>query len=278
MVGSIITNKGGIYIRNAMANSNEKLINNQSQLASGLKDPDPSKDPSSNTIAVAISGKSEVAESVLSVVNQGESILQIAIGVLQSDIEILSRMKNLAFRASSSHIDYENRTQINTEYNQLLEQLDLNSKTSWGKQNLFDGSYTDKSYQIGLNLDDVLNVSLGNISIEHESMDLKDSEITTKESASETLSKVTKALDYILEQNSQVASYISRLKVANATLSTMNQNLQGALSSYRDAEITFSLTEAQRHTALTDSASAALQNNAGLPNKLARLIQSSLNG
>lgn len=277
MANTILTNSGAIFISASMSSSRDKLINAQSQLASGLKNPDPATNPSATSVSMSVIGQIGVAGVVLDVVTQAQSILQLAVGVIQSDIEILNRMQDLAVRSGSATIDDSNREMLNSEYQQLLAQLDLNSRTTWGNQNLFDGTYTDQNYQIGLKSDQILTVNLGNLHTSFTSMGLNNTVVNTSSLASASLAKIETAIAYVLNQLAQVAPYRSRLDAVGDTMTIMSQNLQSVLSTYRDADVALSLTEAQRQNTLVDAASAALQNNNTMFSKLGRLIQSSLN-
>lgn len=277
MANTILTNNGATFIGASMSKSREKLITAQSQLASGLKNPDPATNPSATSVSMGVIGQVGISEVVLDVVSQAASILQLAVGVIQSDIEILNRMQDLAVRSSSATIDDSNRLQLDAEFQQLLAQIDLNASTTWGNQSLFDGTYTGRTYQIGLKSDQVLTVSLGNLQTAFSSMALNGSNVNTSAAASATLSSIETALSYVLGQLAQVASYRSRLDAVGDTMTIMNQNLRSVLSTYRDADVSLSLTEAQRQNTLVDAASAALQNNNSMFSKLGRLIQSSLN-
>jgi flagellin len=277
MANTILTNNGATFIGASMSKSRDKVITAQSQLASGLKNPDPATNPSATAVSMGVIGQVGVSEVVLDVVTQAASILQLAVGVIQSDIEILNRMQDLSVRSSSATIDDSNRLQLDAEYKQLLAQIDLNASTTWGNQNLFDGTYINQNYQIGLKSSQVLTVNLGDLQASFTSMGLNGTKIDTAADASTTLTSIENALSYVLDQLAQVASYRSRLDAVGDTMTIMNQNLRSVLSTYRDADVALSLTEAQRQNTLVDAASAALQNNNTMFSKLGRLIQSSLN-
>lgn len=277
MANTILTNNGATFIGASMSKSRDKLINAQSQLASGLKNPDPASNPSATAVSMGVIGQVGVSEVVLDVVTQAASILQLAVGVIQSDIEILNRMQDLSVRSSSATIDDSNRLQLDAEYKQLLAQIDLNASTTWGNRNLFDGTYINQNYQIGLKSSQVLTVNLGDLQASFSSMGLNGTKIDTAADASTALTSIENALSYVLDQLAQVASYRSRLDAVGDTMTIMNQNLRSVLSTYRDADVALSLTEAQRQNTLVDAASAALQNNNTMFSKLGRLIQSSLN-
>ena len=277
MANTILTNNGATFIGASMSKSREKVITAQSQLASGLKNPDPASNPSATAVSMGVIGQVGISEVVLDVVTQAASILQLAVGVIQSDIEILNRMQDLSVRSSSATIDDSNRRQLDAEYKQLLAQIELNASTTWGNQNLFDGSYINQNYQIGLKSSQVLTVNLGDLRTAFNLMGLDNTNVGTAVDASTALSSIENALAYVLDQLAQVASYRSRLDAVGDTMTIMNQNLRSVLSTYRDADVALSLTEAQRQNTLVDAASAALQNNNTMFSKLGRLIQSSLN-
>ncbi len=271
---TILTNKGAIFIGDSLGKARKNAINAQSQLASGLKNPDPATDPSAATLAMRQQGDITIASVILDVVVQAESIMQLAVGILQSNANIMNRMQDLAVRSNSSTIDDKSRSQLNQEFSQLLEQLEANSNTKWGEQTLFNGEYQDQRFQIGISSSEIMEVSFNDIT--NSTLNISDISIENPSNAATALSNIEEALNTVLDELARVASFRSRLGSVGDTMTVTSQNLKSVLSTYQDVDVALALTEAQRQSTLIDAASSALQTNVGMFTKLGRLIQNGL--
>jgi flagellin-like hook-associated protein FlgL len=69
---------------------------------------------------------------------------------LQETEVLLQRIRELAVQASNDTNSDADRTNLNNEAQQLLEGIDaVASGTTWAGQNLLDGTFTNKSFQVG---------------------------------------------------------------------------------------------------------------------------------
>ncbi len=273
---SILLNAGGNFISGVYSKNRGNLEKNQTQLASGLRAPDPALDPSGAAIGIQRSGEIVVAQVVQSIASQGAALMSLGVGVLDSIASILTRMRDLATQARSDTIDESSRNQLDQEYQQLFAQIDLNAKTTWGSQKLFDNdSQMSGNIQVGLGVDQQLEFTF-------EDMSTTALGVTTSiagadgSTATDAFSTISDALGTVLDHLALVASYKSRLDIVNESMGNLAQNLSIAKSTYTDVNITDALINAQRSQALVDAGGAAMQQNVQIFSKMASLIQRSL--
>ena len=97
----------------------------------------------------------------------GISAVQTAEGALDEVHSMLQRMRELTVQAGNDTNKLEDRKAIQAEIKQLSNEIeDISTKTEFNKQKLLDGSFTEKSLQVGANEGQTLGVSIESMSAE----------------------------------------------------------------------------------------------------------------
>lgn len=96
-----------------------------------------------------------------------------------------------------------------------------------------------------------------------ESMDLKhlgiaETKVTTRQKATDALDDIDNAINYALDQQTTVGSYISRLHYTTSNLTTASENTQASESTIRDADMAKTMMDYARDNVLSQSAQAML--------------------
>ena len=93
--------------------------------------------------------------------NDGISIAQTAEGAMNETTSLLQQMRDLAVQSASDSNSAADREALNDEVVQLVAELNrIASSTSFGGQNLLDGSFINKNIQVGAYADEVIPVSV----------------------------------------------------------------------------------------------------------------------
>lgn len=91
----------------------------------------------------------------------GISAVQTAEGALDEVHSMLQRMRELTVQAGNDTNQAEDRKAIQAEIKQLSSEInDISTKTEFNKQKLLDGSFSNKSLQVGANEGQTLGVSI----------------------------------------------------------------------------------------------------------------------
>ncbi len=94
----------------------------------------------------------------------GISLIQSAEGALNEAHSILQRMNELAVQGANDTNQTVDRDAINQELDALTKELDrISETTQFNKQNLLDGSFTNKNLQVGANTGQKIAVSIQNM-------------------------------------------------------------------------------------------------------------------
>ena len=94
----------------------------------------------------------------------GISLIQSAEGALNEAHSILQRMNELAVQGANDTNQELDRDAINDELTALVDELDrISTTTQFNKQNLLDGTFTNKNLQVGANTNQKISISIDNM-------------------------------------------------------------------------------------------------------------------
>lgn len=93
--------------------------------------------------------------------NDGISMAQTAEGALQESTSILQRMRDLSLQAANGSNGATERQALNEEVQQLQKELNrIAETTTFGGQQLLNGSFGTKSFQVGANANETIGVTI----------------------------------------------------------------------------------------------------------------------
>ena len=79
-----------------------------------------------------------------------QALIDTAEGGMQETESILQRIRELSIQASNDTNSADDRANLNAEAQSLLSEIDrISNSTTWAGQSLLDGTFTDKSFQVG---------------------------------------------------------------------------------------------------------------------------------
>ena len=141
----------------AQAKSSEKLssgyrINRAGDDAAGLK------------ISEKMRSQVRGLDKASSNAQDGVSLIQTAEGALNEAHSILQRMNELAVQGANDTNQSIDRDAINEELDALTTELDrISETTQFNKQNLLDGTFSDKKLQVGANAGQKIEITIGSM-------------------------------------------------------------------------------------------------------------------
>ena len=94
----------------------------------------------------------------------GISLIQTAEGALQETHDILQKMRELAVQAANDTNIGVDRSEIQKEINELIDEIDRIAKdTEFNQQKLLDGTFEDKVFHIGANAGQSIKLSINSM-------------------------------------------------------------------------------------------------------------------
>ena len=251
---------------NRIQNSMQKTTQ---QIATGSRYP--SSQFGSSAYAILQRMNSNIGATNQSVQNTQNmsSMIKTAAGATSNTIDALKTIKETLINAANDTNTSTDRSAMQENINQLVQQIDDNSRVQYNGMNLLDGS---KSELLVAGIDGYENVGLGNMSskalgltdengnvtIDLSSQDSIQSALENIDGAIKTVGAVDNnlqasleggeisggyTLDEALDQATTQGAMLQRLEFQEANYTTMAENEQAAASTMGDTDIAKAITD-----------------------------------
>ncbi|MDC9501800.1 MULTISPECIES: flagellin [unclassified Pseudoalteromonas] len=167
MMISVNTNVSSLNAQRNLSTSGSDLATSMERLSSGMRINSAKDDAAglqiSNRLTSQVNGLAVAQRNA----NDGISMAQTAEGAMSESTSILQRMRELALQSANGSNSTEDRESLQKEVSALQVELTrIADTTSFGGQQLLDGSFGSKSFQIGANSNETINVSLSSVAAE----------------------------------------------------------------------------------------------------------------
>src|SRR5262245_3852309 len=161
MAFSINTNLAALNAHRNLSKLDEQRNNTLERLSTGLRINRAADDASGLSIANGFHAQSLGISQAINNGTNATSLIQIADKAIEESTNILNTIRTKALQASSSNQTPETRRLIQNDIDRLLGQLDnIAQNTTFNGQKLLSRAFTNKSFQIGANANQTVNVSI----------------------------------------------------------------------------------------------------------------------
>ena len=161
---SVNTNVSSLNAQRNLSQSGSDLATSMERLSSGMRINSAKDDAAglqiSNRLTSQVNGLAVAQRNA----NDGISMAQTAEGAMQESTNILQRMRELALQSANGSNSADDREALQKEVSALQTELTrIAETTSFGGQQLLDGSYGTKAFQVGANANETINLSLSSV-------------------------------------------------------------------------------------------------------------------
>jgi len=158
---TIFTNVASLNAQRSLHRNSKGLSVNYERLSSGLRINSAKDDAAGLAISERFGAQVRGLNQAGRNANDAISLAKTAEGGLVETTNNLQRLRELAVQAANDTYTASDRAAIQTEVNQLLEEIDrVASQTQFNGQNLLDGSYNNRVFQIGANAGQTIQFSI----------------------------------------------------------------------------------------------------------------------
>lgn len=209
----------------------------------------------------------------------GVSLVQVAEGAMAEVSNILIRMRELAVQAASDTIGQQERSFLETEFQQLIAEIDrIANSTEYNRVPLLNGSLTSLEIQVGTGnnpvIDRVKVINSQSADINVVALGLNLSSVGDKLNAQNSLGSIDKALTSVTTVRAEFGAMQNRLQSIVNNIMISRENLASANSRIRDADIAEETTELTKNQILMQSGTSVLgQSNSTIKTALQLLGQ-----
>lgn len=262
----IRTNVASLTAQRHLSNNQTNTQQSFERLSSGYRINKSSDDAAGLAVSENLRGKIVGNNQAKRNANDAISLVQIAEGSMNEMSNILIRLRELSVQAASDTIGDSERSYLNKEYTQLVDEVDrIAGSTEFNGRMLFQEEDVDQYViQVGTNASepednkDTITIGLEGLRFNSEDLGLgKEAEIGPKESGesgpdreeiASRLGVIDTALNRFAKERANLGSIQSRLQSSINNLSITVENMETAKSRIRDvdfAQETANLTQAR---------------------------------
>ncbi|MFG0730503.1 flagellin [Photobacterium damselae] len=165
MAVTVNTNVSAMTAQRYLNSASNGVANSMEKLSSGLRINSAKDDAAGLQISNRLTSQTNGLNVAMRNANDGISMAQTAEGAMQESTNMLHRMRDLALQSANGSNSDDDRAAIQKEVTALqTEMTRIADTTTFGGQNLLDGSFGTKEFQIGSNANETIGVSLSDIS------------------------------------------------------------------------------------------------------------------
>ena len=162
---SVNTNVSSLNAQRNLSQSGSDLATSMERLSSGMRINSAKDDAAGLQISSRLTSQINGLSVAQRNANDGISMAQTAEGAMSESTNILQRMRELALQSANGSNSDDDRASLQKEVSALQTELTrIAETTSFGGQQLLDGSFGSKGFQVGSNAAETITMSLGDIS------------------------------------------------------------------------------------------------------------------
>lgn len=271
----INTNPQSMVAQRTLRNNGSDKEKVLSQMASGDRIYQAGVDPAG--LAISEKMKASIRSTAMAKrnVNDAISMVQTAEGSLDVMSGMSIRMRELALQTANDTMGQSERKMVDLEFQQLKTEINrVISQTEFNGKKLLSGNSGSYDFQVGISAakSNVLAYDVGDAVKQLGSLGLTSSNVNSKISSQNALSKMDSVLDKISKSRASLGSLNGRMDSSLQNLGISEENLSASNSQIRDTDIAKAASDKVKLSIIGDAATATLaQSNQTSQNAL-RLI------
>lgn len=253
------TNVASMFAQSQIGKTQGNLAKNFAKLSSGFRINDASDDAAGLGISKSMNAQVRSMAVAERNTNDGVSMVQTADGGAEQIHEILTRMRELAVQASNGSLAAGDYTNLNTEYQANLAEIDrIATSTQFNGINLLSGAAASKNFQVGIGTaaTDRIAVSFGGAGATQ--LAVNGGDVTSFANAQTAITALDAAIGSLTTVREGFGSAMNRLAFASANLQSQQTNLSAAVSRIRDVDIAAETASMSKNQVLAQAGAAIL--------------------
>ncbi len=247
-----------------------------SKLASGSRITQASDDAAGLAVGTRVQSDVTVLQQASTNASHGSSILQAADGGAARISDILQRLKSLSAQSLSGAVTDTERSYIDAEYQQLIEEIDdIATGTRFNGQSLLDGSSAyagGVDFLVGTDVtDDMLTVTIS--SLDATTLTVAGTDVTTAANAETAAAAIDVAIDAVSTARAELGAQMSRFDYRGQVIDTSIENLDAAQSAIMDVDVAEEQSRLSSAEVLTSASISALAHANDMSSRLLDLMR-----
>lgn len=275
---NINTNIMSLTAQTNMSGTQSALSQAINRLSSGKRINTAADDAAGNAIATQQTASINALNQGVANANNAVSMVQTANGALQSTIDNLQRIRQLAVQASDGSLDSNAVADINAEIQKRLTEITrVASQTQFNGQNVLS-ALGSVAFQIGAQSGQTVGVDFGTVALNASGLSVSGISITgagtaALASAQSAMASIDAALQQVNTLQSGLGATQNTIQAAITTTQTMSTNMSSARSQITDADFAQETANLSKAQVLQQAGISVLAQANSLPQQILKLLQ-----
>lgn len=244
---------------NSINATNQQLQKILQELSTGLSINQASDDAAGLAMSQNLDSQARGFKVASDNVSDANSAMNITQGVAGQSADILQQQRDLAVQASNGTLTNSERQSIDTQYQQLTQQLDQQANSAqYNTQGLANGTgLATGNAQIQATPNAGGAVSAPQVNITSQALGVAGTSVATAGQAQAAISSIDNALNNLNSQQSTVGAFSNQMDYEYDNLNTEAINTQAAESTISDEDMAQGATDLSTQQLLNQTATAA---------------------
>ena len=271
----IASNIISLSSQNAVKNTQRSITATMLRLSTGLRINRPSDDPAGLAVSTKFTSQINGYNAASRNINDAITMLQTADGALAEISSLMDRMRELAVQSSSDTYTSSDRSDMDTEYQQLESEITrIVSQTKWNKMTILDGANSSWTIQVGADAGQSKSITIANQAISGGNLsDLNGLDVTSQSNASSAITSIDNAFTDLNTIRANIGAYISGFEGALDLSLSMSQNLTDSRSRILDTDYAKEIAELAKLQIIEQVGNAMIAQANASPQSVLQLLQ-----
>jgi flagellin len=253
----IATNVQSLAAQRYLSNNHDAQNRSLERLASGSRINRAGDDAAGLAISERLKANIRSMKQATRNAADGISMVQVAEGAMNEISNILIRLRELSIQTASDTLGDTERSFVDKEAQALKQEIDrIAAGTEFNGLKLLNGEVDRLEIQVGINnhpINDRFVFDSRNLITSTQSLGLKDVANNTREASQMNLESLDKAITKVNENRSSLGALQNRLQSTINNLQIYRENLEGANSRIRDADMAEETAELTKSNILSQA-------------------------
>lgn len=270
---SLITNATSLNAQRNLDNTQRAQAKNLGRLSSGLRIQIAADDAAGLGISEKLRAQIRGLNQANRNANDGVSMIQVAEGAMNEQAGILTRLRELAIQAANGTLGTTERGFIDTERDQLVQELDrISAVSDFNGMKMLGADAGTVSMQVGTldTADDTIDVTF--TATDSATLGVNALDYTTAAGAQGSLALLDTAISTLSQSRASIGASQNRLVVTQNNLSVAAENLAAADGRIRDVDVASESAQLTKNQILSQAGVATLAQANQLPSAALSLI------
>jgi flagellin len=268
------TNTASSFAQTQLGKTSAALAKNFAKLSSGYRINDASDDAAGLGIVKSMNAQVRSMAVAERNTNDGISMTQTADGGAEQIHEIMTRMRELAVQASNGNLAANDYTNLDTEYQANLSEIDrISASTKFNGIALLSGASASRNFQVGIGTaaTDRIAVSFGGA--DAAGLSLTGGDLANFGNAQTAITALDAGIQTLSTVREGFGSSLNRFAFAVSSLQAQQTNTSAAISRIRDVDVASETASMSRNQVLTQAGAAILKQSNQSPQLAMQLLQ-----